>query len=382
VRKQAEAEGALPLPPVHGTAEARATSGSTGQPLAFHVTPQNALLNTCLYALGLLRHGIDLDAPMTAIRPKAKEATGQSWPSLLGTLFRTGPMRSLPAEAHSIERIAGWLAAGPPIGHLVILPHMLSGLLDLVEAGRAELRGVADVLPWGEAVDAGLRARARRLLGAGVRILDRYSCEEIGPLAFQCPAREDHQHVAGCNALLEVVDESGAPLPPGRPGRVLATGLHALATPFIRYELGDIGAVLPRCPCGHGGQTLVGLLGRRRNLLRQPDGERRWLRLVGPDWRAHAPGVREWRVTQTSPRDLVLEIVADTPLTPDERAAVRGLLRSRVHPDFTIWLREGASIAWGSSYKRSDVVCLLDDDPGRSREREQAGPSPATPPVS
>lgn len=360
-RTQVQAEGALPLPAEHGEALRRGTSGSTGQSLAFFVSAQNALLNTTLYALQQLRHGIDLDRPMTALRPKAPEKTGNAWPSLLGVLFRTGPMRSFPAEAAAVERLAEWLDAGPPIGHLVVLPHVFSGLLDQVEEGRAKLAGVGDILPWAEMVDADLRARARRLLGAHVRILDRYSAEETGPLSFQCAVHEDHQHVATSNVILEVVDEAGAPLPPGAEGRVLATGLHALATPFIRYELGDIARLLPRCPCGHQGPTITGLLGRTRSLLRQPDGTRRWLRMVGADWKDVAPNLKEWRILQLTRTHLALEAVCSVPLTEAEKAAIRALLAKRAHPDFTLEIREQERIDWGSSYKRADVVHLATD---------------------
>jgi phenylacetate-CoA ligase len=47
-------------------------------------------------------------------------------------------------------------------------------------------------------------------------------------------------HVCEDEVVLERVNESGMPVPPGRPAaRTLVTGLANWAFPFIRYDLGD-----------------------------------------------------------------------------------------------------------------------------------------------
>jgi phenylacetate-CoA ligase len=69
--------------------------------------------------------------------------------------------------------------------------------------------------------------------GLGSKIIDRYSCEETGYIALQCP-RHNHLHVISPVTILEIIDESGNPCPPGKPGRVLVTGMQSFAMPLIR----------------------------------------------------------------------------------------------------------------------------------------------------
>ena len=55
-------------------------------------------------------------------------------------------------------------------------------------------------------------------------------------------------------------------------GNILVTHLHAYATPFIRYEIGDLGVLSPRCKCGHDGPVLSHLVGRGKSLVKHGDG--------------------------------------------------------------------------------------------------------------
>lgn len=356
VRTQVEAEGCLPVPPDHGATVLNTTSGSTGQPVTFHVSAYNGLYNRFRNYYDVFAQGRDLAKPFTATRSVIADSRADRWPGLIGEMFRTGPFRSICTAGLTVEAVAQVIAA-EPVGHLSIQPHILSGLLDLVEHRDLRLSDVGQVVTFAETVDDRLRERVRRLLGA--RVADRYACEEVGPIAFQCPRDDRHYHVATSNVVVETVDEAGAPAAPGTLGRVLVTGLHSHATPFVRYEVGDLAELRPSCPCGHRGPALANLLGRMRSLLRLPDGQRRFLRLVAGDWAA-VPGVREFRVVQTAPLALEAELVTDHPLTASEEAEVLSVLRAKSHPDFKVSARRVERIDWGPSYKRIDVVCLVD----------------------
>jgi phenylacetate-CoA ligase len=43
--------------------------------------------------------------------------------------------------------------------------------------------------------------------------------------------------------FVEILDEKGAVLPYGEKGRIVITSLFNKAHPFIRYDIGDIGAL-------------------------------------------------------------------------------------------------------------------------------------------
>lgn len=367
LRAQVAAEGALPVPAEHGPVARAFTSGSTAEPLSLYVTLLNGHYNEARNAFDDIAGGRDLALPMTVVSFKVKQAQAlDAWPTLTGEIWHTGPARVLPvAAAAPLEALAEQALDGP-LGHLVTMPSVLSAMLDVVERRGRQPDPIGDLLPFGETVWPGLRDRARRLLGA--RIADRYSCEEVGPIAFQCPTSDAHYHVASSNVLLECVDERGREVAEGRPGNLLVTGLNAVATPVLRYTLGDVARLLPRCVCGHAGPALADLQGRRRSLLRLPDGRRRLWHMgnaASAAWLGIAP-VTEVRVTQTGARTLRLEVAAARALTEAERDALAAQLRAETARDFEVSVAQLPRIDWGTSGKRHTVVNLLEDEPGES----------------
>ena len=362
LRAQVEAEGALPVGPEHNGVGANATSGSTAEPLRFFITGLNGAYNQARYAYDDVVGGRDLSLPMTVMKGDFAAPTRlDRWPSLTGEIWRTGPALGLPVAGVAVEGLEEVLA-GSELGHFVTRPAFLASLLDHVAETGWRPRRVGEILTLGESVSAALRERTRAVLGA--RIADRYSCEEIGPVAFQCPALDTHYHVASSNVIVEAVDDRGRPIDDGRPGHVLLSGINAAATPVLRYDVGDMARVLPRCPCGHGGQALTDLRGRRKALLRTPDGRRHFAQILARDALTIAP-VRAWRLLQTAPAELVLEVSAERALSGAERDGLSAMVAATVPPLFAVRVEQVAAIDWGPSGKRSEVVNLLDDPIGQ-----------------
>jgi phenylacetate-CoA ligase len=124
--------------------------------------------------------------------------------------------------------------------------HDLALLLGPASPGRARARAV---FTTGEALAAGARAVSAEAFGAPV--LDHYGQDEKVGFILQCPAGTYHRVVE--YGVLEVVDEAGAPVPPGVEGQLVWTGLVNRAMPLVRYRIGDHGAVAAAadpCACG------------------------------------------------------------------------------------------------------------------------------------
>jgi phenylacetate-CoA ligase len=355
-RAAVESAGALPLPPAHGSTRLDVTSGSSGVPSSFHVSKLADRLMLSAYHADHERHGRDLSQPMAALLARLQPHPGREHvyeppnPARgFGPIFMRYS-RNTPMREH-----ARWLTRIDPV-YLNTSPTVLCGMLDAYDDGLPPPRNVRQVLPIGETVSSALRAQALRVLGASIR--DRYSCEEIGPIALQCPQDDQRFHVCVSNAIVEVVDDDGRPCAYGLAGSVLVTGLFQWASPAVRYDLGDIATLHASCICGEQVPTLSNLLGRKRFLLRLPSGDRVYMNIMAKHLTDVAP-VREHRLTQYTEQDIRIEVVMDRPLTDAEREGLLNMLRNTVHAALTYHVEQVDAIAWAPTFKRQDLVCLV-----------------------
>jgi phenylacetate-CoA ligase len=87
-----------------------------------------------------------------------------------------------------------------------------------------------------------LRDRLQRRLGCPV--IDVYSMNETGPIAFaRADSDADEHEILPHNLFVEILDESGRPVPPGKRGEIVVTGGVNPFLPLVRYRTGDFGAL-------------------------------------------------------------------------------------------------------------------------------------------
>lgn len=106
----------------------------------------------------------------------------------------------------------------------------------------------------------------------GCRALSYYGNAERCGFIAEC--ERGMFHVRQEHSYLEILDENGNPVGPGMAGRIIGTGLGNLATPFIRYDVGDIGVLSSKtkCECGRVGPLLDSIVGRVEDYILTPDG--------------------------------------------------------------------------------------------------------------
>ena len=102
------------------------------------------------------------------------------------------------------------------------------------------------------------------------------------------------------------------PAAPGESGEVVVTNLHAYASPYLRYELGDRAvAGDPVCRCGAPFATIRGVQGRTMDALVLADGRvmHHWELIPMTFW--DMPWHRQYQLVQESRDRFVLRLVAD-----------------------------------------------------------------------
>lgn len=105
------------------------------------------------------------------------------------------------------------------------------------------------------------------------RTHNQYGCGEMVIFAAECPAGS--MHLSPEFGIVEVVDDEDKPVPDGQAGQLICTSLINRVQPFIRYRLGDFGALKAgRCSCGSPLPLLGSIEGRTDEVLVTRDGRR------------------------------------------------------------------------------------------------------------
>ncbi|MFQ5783986.1 MAG: phenylacetate--CoA ligase family protein [Alphaproteobacteria bacterium] len=339
------------LPRGHGRRVEHTTSGSTGRPIRVASTTLAQQYRRVLRLRGNVWHRRDLAGRLAAIQrvtpalARVQAADGDaSW----AAGYRTGPywIRDIggPLDDH-----LDWLAEKNP-DYLLTYATFARALAERAAERGLRLSRLREVNTMGEVLDAGVREVCRRAWDAPV--VDQYAAQETGPVALQCPEHE-HYHVMAESVLLEVLDDAGEPCPPGRIGRVVITALHNFAMPLIRYEIGDYAELGDPCPCGRGLPVLTRIMGRARNMVTLPSGERTWARISGEPLTRIAP-LRRMQMVQRRRDEIELHLVTTRPLDAAEEGALRAAATAALGHPFALRLVYVDDIALSAGGKFED----------------------------
>ena len=344
------------LPGKHGPLGQVSTSGSTGEPVKVVRTAVNKLhwlAHTVRYHLWGEPEGFERLAVVRA--NLASHGVRPDWAAPMALMWATGPMLAIDIEA-DIDSQIDQLAAFAPAS-VILYPSNLAALLD-----RMAVRGVAlpSVSRWrtlGETLTQDLRERITSQTDASVS--DCYSSEELGYIAIQCPDDPTLYHQCAETLILELVDDDGLPVPEGEVGRVVATDLHNLATPLVRYDIGDYAVAGPPCACGRGLPTLRRMMGRTRNMIVKPDGTRHWPLTGYKQFRDIAP-ITQYQFRQHRVDAIEVRLVTERPLTAAEEQALTDHLHWKLRHPFEIELTYfDGRLPLGNNGKFEEFLSLL-----------------------
>jgi len=316
------------VPREHGAIREVQTSGSTGQMISVLRTEASQLFWMALAMRDHLWHQRDFSGTLAVIKamtpsmddPIAAAKIGWGHPATL--MLETGPSYAQPL-AMDVAQQADWLMRRDP-HYLLTYPSNLNALLNIFEKRGGFPPALREVRTIGETLADGTRERCRKL--GGVKVVDMYSSQEAGIMALQCPVSGLY-HAQSESLLVEVLNDAGQPCMPGETGRIVITDLHNFATPLIRYEIRDYAEVGAPCPCGRGLPTLARILGRRRNMVVFPNGERHWP-LVGAYRFREVAAIRQYQVVQHALDDIEVKLVTEHPLTGEQEARLTSIIHS------------------------------------------------------
>lgn len=249
-----------------------ATGGSTGEPMQFFhdvAMVRSALSATCYTRL---RMGWTPGMPTLILwgseRDIGKQTTWQN--RLHGALRNEHMLDAYRIEQQLADRVSALVRRCRPVaiyGFTSILEFVTRTIL---KSGRSVPPGsVRTAWNGGEMLSPAQIELFRQVFG--VPILNCYGGRELSVMACQYQDGGPLEVIRPW-LFLEIVDEQGKPASPGETGRLLSTSTVCRGTPFLRYNIGDLGSYL----AGHCDESGIGFIhelqGRVAGLLKLPDG--------------------------------------------------------------------------------------------------------------
>lgn len=350
---------ARPLAP--GT-YAKATGGSSGQPLRFLVDPL-----TDQWRLAMSRRGYAWAGCRPGLRQVYLWAGDFTPPGRLARLKR-GLHRALMGQVYidcfrldppRLDQALKLISRLRPACLVAFTSAALTLAHHARQRGWRPPASLAAVITGAEALHAPERALLEEVFAC--QAFETYGSREFMLMAAECPAHQG-LHISMENLYLELLDDQGRPTPPGQVGRVVVTDLHNLAQPFIRYQNDDL-AVMAQgpCPCGRTLPRLARVEGRILDQIRTPGG-----RLVSgtifPHLLKDFPAVRDYQARQESLDRLVLSVVRAAPLVQADQDRLRQILEGAL-PGVRVEISLVESIAPTPSGKRRVSIGLGPEGP-------------------
>lgn len=153
----------------------------------------------------------------------------------------------------------------------------------------------------------------------GVKVFDRYGCEEVSLIASECE-RHEGMHLNIEHLFIEFVKDDGSSAKPGEPGNIIVTDLMNRAMPFIRYKVEDVGVPLEKkCSCGRGLPLMEKVSGRVADFLIKKDGTRVAGVSLIENTLTKIPGIEQMQIIQESLEFIRIRLVPGSRLDQGRR---------------------------------------------------------------
>ena len=352
----------------------RHTTGTTGEPATIYMSRTENLYRR-LTLLDAFRRHVRLTLPLTLVdvgperKDRATKPVHRVGPVMIVRLFRAMPIEE---QVDRIRTLSPTLVEGRP--------STLWLLACALRERRIRPKSPRMVVSYAEM----LYPNVRRILEEtfGCIVADFYNTEEIGNIAWQCPKNPEIMHPNPATGWLEAVDAEGAPVPYGTIGRLVVTNLYNHTMPFIRYGLGDRGALLAPgvCSCGVQGPAMRLTEGRDENFLVLPDGREVTPRLAydvinaafpydDPTWSA-IDAIRIFQIVQTEADSILVRVVPGPAYSESLWPRVRESVR-QLHPDMRLEVELVADLSPEPGRKFHQVLGSLDSEWSRRHASER-----------
>jgi len=291
------------------------TGGSTGEPLNFFIDRRRQAWSTAAAHRGWAWAGCQLGDKVAYLWGSRHELAGlSSLKTRIGNLLE----RRITLDASNMTEAT-------MDSHVGILckfkPKAINGYVSALYLMARYLgkKKICDIRPRAVFTTAEMLFDYQREAiekAFGCDVFDYYSGRDTTLQANECLAHCGY-HLSIENAIVEFLKE-GRDAEPGETGQIVLTDLSNFATPFIRYEIGDLGVPSSeRCACGRGLPLMKKIVGRVTDIIitkggKYIPGEFLTLLFLG------SRGIKQFQLVQKRKDYIILKIVKGENFSPEE----------------------------------------------------------------
>jgi phenylacetate-CoA ligase len=192
----------------------------------------------------------------------------------------------------------------------------------------------------------------------GIPIINEYGVSEVDIIAIN----DNLGKWVISNELIhvEIVDDNYVSVPDGTIGNILLTSLHNKAMPFIRYEVGDRGAIKRNSNDKY--DELLMLSGRLNDFAKLSSGKLVpgfTLYYVSRSILENSGVLKEYVIKQTSLNEFLFEVVTDQPLDNNIIELIKETMYEYLEPGINVFVKRVEFIDRQSSGKLKHFQSLI-----------------------
>jgi len=215
------------------------------------------------------------------------------------------------------------------------------------------------VISWGDKMFDHYRNKIEEVFHT--QVFDIYGTTEGFVISGQCEFGS--HHIMNPHVYLELLDESGMEVAPGKPGYVVVTRLDAYAMPLIRYYLGDIAIKASPddlCSCGRPFPILKMIIGRDTDIIRTNSGKYLIVHFFTGIFE-HIAEIKQFRVIQNNLMGINIEYIPGSNFNIEILDTIKNKILNYIKEPFNITFQEVKNIISTNSGKPQMIHSTLNN---------------------
>ncbi len=193
----------------------------------------------------------------------------------------------------------------------------------------------------------------------GVSVVNEYGSSEAGVIAFT--NLNEEWEVDSKTLFVEILDEADRAVPLGEEGKIVITSLHNKAHPFIRYEVGDYGALDEKSTFKN--PILKKLTGRTNDFAILPSGKKAagmTFYVITKKIMEESGNIKEFKVVQTKNDTFEINYVSEEALTEEKKNFIKKTLEQFLESGLTFIFNRREQLDRSESGKLKQFVSLVE----------------------